>query len=126
MVVEALLLPRNEHSDALLEQLSQRNYPKVLTVIQNAAIYYQCLVTKHLAGTMSTAERDVHAKTNYKDFTAPSFLAWWKNVCQLDPPSWLTITLMGKSTGTDNGERHRCTIPDPCLLGTAAAGVIID
>ncbi|CAB1113947.1 unnamed protein product [Ectocarpus sp. CCAP 1310/34] len=55
MVVEALLLPRNEHSHDLLEYLSHtKQTPKHLSLIQNAAAYYQCLVTKREAGTMST------------------------------------------------------------------------
>lgn len=108
MVVEALTLPRNEHSDALLEELSSaKQTPKNLAVIQNAAMYYQALVTKRQAGTMSTADRDLHARTNYKNFTVPSFLAWYKLVCGITPPPWLTAALMGKSTGTDKGEQ--CT-----------------
>lgn len=106
MVVEALLLPQNEYSDSLLEYLSTQEYSaKLLAVIQNAAIYYQALVTKRVSGSMSTAERDTHARTNYKSFTVPSLLMWWENECNVTPPSWLTLTLMGKTTGTDHGER---------------------
>lgn len=68
--------------------------------------FYQCLVTKRQAGTMSKTDRDVHARTHYRSFTVPSFLAWWKIVCGVTPPSWLTIALMGQTTGTDNGEQH--------------------
>ena len=108
MVVEALLLPQNDHADAMLEHLGNSSAPsaKHLTIIQNAAIYYQCLVTKHQAGTMSTAKKHLHVRTNYKNFTVPSFFCWWKTVCNLDPPSWLTLDIMGMTTQTDKGERH--------------------
>ena len=75
MVVEALLVPQNDHVDALLEHLGNSSAPsaKHLT-IQNMAIYDQCLVTKRQASTMSTAQKHLHARTNYKNFIVPSFL----------------------------------------------------
>lgn len=89
--------------------------PKLVTVIQNAAIYYQCLVTKRQAGTMAGAARDNHAKKNYKGFTVPAFLCWWKTVCHKTPPSWLTQDLMGMSTGNDAGKRHAHKRPLVCM-----------
>lgn len=106
MVVEPLNLSRNEHSDELTRWLSEQKYsPKALAIIQNAAIYYQCVATKRIAGQLSTKQRDDHAKKNYKGFTVPSFLCWWKTKCDTPPPSWLTLELMGRTTGGDTGER---------------------
>lgn len=105
MVVEALTTPLNEHLESLLTTLSSGRYsPKRLATIQNAAIFYQAMVTKRMAGSMSTRQRDMHAKENYRTFTVPSFLCWWKTKCSSDPPSWLTTTLMGQSTGSDQGK----------------------
>ena len=105
MVVEPLNLPRNEHLDNMLEMLSRKKYnPKLLSLIQNMALFYQALVTKRVSGSMSSKQRDEHARNNYRTFTVPSFLCWWKLKCASDPPSWLTLELMGRSTGSDTGE----------------------
>ena len=108
MVVEPLLLNNNEYALSPLEEVGRSNVRKAehAAIVQNAAIYYQCLVTKRQAGTMSTAQRNKHARTSYKSFTAPSVLCWWKTKCGLDPPSWLTMDVMGMTTQTDKGERN--------------------
>ena len=55
MVVEPLLLNNNEYAISLLEEVGRSNVrnAKHAAIVQNAAIYYQCLVTKRQAGTMS-------------------------------------------------------------------------
>ena len=52
MVVEPLLLNLNEYALSLLEELGRSNVrnAKHVAIIQNAAIYYQCLVTKRQLG----------------------------------------------------------------------------
>ena len=64
MVVEPLLLNNNEYALSLLEEVGRSNVrnAKHAAIVQNAAIYYQCLVTKRQAGTMSTAQRNKHAR----------------------------------------------------------------
>ena len=54
MVVEPLLLNHNEYALSLLEELGSLNVrnAKQVAIIQNAAIYYQCLVTKRQLGTI--------------------------------------------------------------------------
>ena len=54
MVVEPLILNHNEYALSLLEELGRSNVrnAKHVAIIPNAAIYYQCLVTKRQAGTI--------------------------------------------------------------------------
>ena len=54
IVVEPLLLNHNEYALSLLEEHRGSNVrnAKHVAIIQNAAIYYQCLVTKRQAGTI--------------------------------------------------------------------------
>ena len=54
MVVEPLLLNHNEYALSLLEELGRSNVRKAkhVAIIPNAAIYYQCLVTKRQLGTI--------------------------------------------------------------------------
>ena len=54
MVVGMLLLHHNEYGLSLLKELGRSNVgnAKHVAIIQNAAIYYQCLVTKRQLGTI--------------------------------------------------------------------------
>ena len=54
MVVEPLLLNHSEYALSLLEERGSSNVrnAKHVAIIQNAAIYYRCLVTKRQLGTI--------------------------------------------------------------------------
>ena len=54
MVVEPLLLNHNEYALSLLEELGRSNVRNAehVAIIQNAVIYYRCLVTKRQFGTI--------------------------------------------------------------------------
>ena len=54
MVVEPLLLNHSEYALSLLKELGSSNIrnAKPVAIIQNTAIYYQCLVTKRQLGTI--------------------------------------------------------------------------
>ena len=54
MIVESVFLNHNEYALSLLEELGSSNVrnAKHVAIIPNAAIYYQCLVTKRQLGTI--------------------------------------------------------------------------
>ncbi|CAM9382729.1 unnamed protein product, partial [Pylaiella littoralis] len=102
-----LPLVTNDLSAMLLTTIGNcsKENSRHLAMVQNAAVYYQCLVTKRKIGTTNTEGRDAHAKQNYLDHTVPGFFAWWNKSCKLPIPTWLTPKLMGQSTLTDQTNR---------------------
>ncbi|CAM9471124.1 unnamed protein product, partial [Pylaiella littoralis] len=121
-----LPLVTNDLSAMLLTTIGNcsKENSKHLAMVQNAVVYYQCLVTKRKIGTTNTEGRDAHAKQNYLDHTVPAFFAWWDKSCKLPIPAWLTPKLMGRSTLTDRTNRL-CTVDGAIWSKYSEAGKVI-
>ena len=76
---------------------------QLLGMYQACALYYVCNGVKR-DEAMDTNERKKQAAIIYKDFIAPGFLVFLVEEAGHALPSWMTKSIMGKSTM--NGELY--------------------